>query len=89
MNEKIRKRQSYKNWLEWFDYFSDKVKVKKMIPEILFKLHKEIDFRNGYGSEQNSFWSEESLKLFLLDKIKYKLKATVFTFSVPKVVQDV
>ena len=59
----IRKRQSYSFWQE-MQSLLDSGKDKK---EILIQMWRELDRRNSFGSEMNSRYSAESLKLFVSD----------------------
>jgi len=59
----IRKRQSYSFWQE-MQCLLDSGKDKE---EILIQIWKGMDKRSSFGSEMNSRYSAESLKLFLVD----------------------
>lgn len=62
--ERIRKRQSYADWLRVLKFLNQNPKPST----ILKKIHEIIDDRKGYGSERNSFYSRESLALLIKDK---------------------
>ena len=56
----IRKRKSY----IMFKKIAQMIKQRKQ-EEILKLVHKSIDGRNGYGSETNSVYAEQSLNLVI------------------------
>lgn len=62
--EKIRKRQSYEMFAGMLEFLNTKPSKKT----ILQRLYRELDKRYSFGSERNSTYADESLRLLIKDK---------------------
>lgn len=61
--DKIRKRVSYKTFSDLYKFLDSKPSKAA----ILKRIHSVVDCANGYGSERNSLYAEESLGLVIKD----------------------
>lgn len=68
--DKIRNRQSYKLFKEWFEF----LKANPTESAILKKLFYLLNSRCAFGSETNANYAWESLELLIKDYVKRKIK---------------
>lgn len=61
---RIRKRGSYVEFDNFLSFLNTRPSKKK----VLYKLHEIIDGRRAYGSQTNSDYALESLRLLIKDK---------------------
>lgn len=69
----IRKRRSYQDWKEWYDF----LKTNPSKEEILKRIFGTLDRKHAFGYYTHAVCSEESLQLLLEDE-KNEEKITNF-----------